>query len=414
MDYFSNNVSFEIRLNLISDFKQRWEVFRGYDEILDDLKSSKDLTTYKLKIDILKIEEKRDFIKSKFNNTWSDKYPEPSIKEIKNEYLLLIEKVIKSKDLDLTFKFLDSYIVFLSNQLYKNNDAIKLFNKYITLFEQNSSFIRHEIDLKILILTIFCRDVFIRDHKDLAFRYYHDINSYFSKRFTSKTFNKFIRTFIEFKIIFHKETGNYKEMLKECKNQLQIIKKNWGEKKHGYAHACRDYADALRLNGKGKESIKWYEKKISIQKGLLEEKDYTILRTSYNNLVIDMINIKSKNYKKIKEYSKIALDLASSGSVNYYHSLHTHAWSLDYVGEYEESYKYYNKSMKYLKASSIDIKEKLILRFNLQSARVLSKFDLQKAIPKLKDAIDKMLKSKYSEEHKNEIKKCKKILKDNK
>ena len=53
------------------------------------------------------IEEKRDFIKSKFNNTWSDKYPEPTIKEIENEYLLLKEKVIKFNDLKLTFQFID-------------------------------------------------------------------------------------------------------------------------------------------------------------------------------------------------------------------------------------------------------------------------------------------------------------------
>ena len=58
-------------------------------------------------------------------------------------------------------------------------------------------------------------------------------------------------------------------------------------------------------------------------------------------------------------------------------------------------------------------KEKQILRQNSQSVRVLSKFDLKKAIPKLKDALDKLLKSKYSEEYNDEIKKCKKILKDN-
>lgn len=411
---YKESVLFELAVEWDMGNKNRSKMFEGFDETLDNLKDSADIEFYKLKLEILKIEEKRDFIKSKFNNTWSDKYPEPTIKEIQNEYLLLKEKVVNFNNLELTFKFLDSYIVFLSNQMYKSNDAIKLFIKLIPLFEQNSSFIRHEIDLKMLILSIFCRDVFIREHKDLAFKYYDDINSYFTKRFTSKTFNSFIRNFIDFKINFHRETGNYKEMLKECKNQLQIIKKNWGEKKHGYAHACTDYADALRLNGKGKESIKWYEKRISIQKELLEEKDYTILRTAYNNLSIDLKNIKSKNYKKIKEYSKIALDLASSDSVNYYHSLHTYASCLNYVGEYEESYNYYNKSLKYLKASSIDGKEKLVLQFKLQSAHVLSKFDLQKAIPKVKVTLDKMIKSKYSNELKSLINKCKKILKDNK
>ena len=70
--------------------------------------------------------------------------------------------------------------------------------------------------------------------------------------------------------------------------------------------------------------------------------------------------------------------------------------------------------MKYLKASSIDGKEKLVLQFKLQSAHVLSKFDLQKAIPKVKVTLDKMIKSKYSNELKSLINKCKKILKDNK
>ena len=126
-----------------------------------------------------------------------------------------------------------------------------------------------------------------------------------------------------------------------------------------------------------------------------------------------MINIKSKDYKKIKEYGKIALELASVDAPYYVHSLHTYACCLNYVGEFEESYKYYNKSMKYLKGSTVDVKEERILIQNLQSALVLSKFDLQKAITKLKVALNKMLKSKYSDQNKNEIKKAKKILKDN-
>ena len=412
-DYFSNKVSFEVRLILISDFKQRWEIFRAYDEVLDDLKSSRDIATYKLRIDILKIEEKRNFIKSKYNNTWSDKYPEPTIKELEKEYVLLGKKISKHNNLEITFQFLNSYIVFLSNQLLKNNEAINLFKKHISDFENDSIYIRQEIELKMLILTIYCRDVFIKNHKNLAYKYFDDVNSYFLKRFSKKFFNNFIRKFIEFKIMFFQETGNYKEMVKETKFQLEIIKNNWGEIKHGYAHACGKHADALRLSGKEKESIKWYEKRISIQKELLKEEDYTVLRTSYNNLAIDLINIKSKDYKKIKEYGKIALELASIDAPYYFHSLHTYACCLNYVGEFEESYKYYNKSMKYLKASTVDVKEERILIQNLQSALVLSKFDLQKAIPKLKIALNKMLKSKYSDQNKNEIKKAKKILKDN-
>ena len=265
-----------------------------------------------------------------------------------------------------------------------------------------------------LILTIYCRDVFIKNHKNLAYKYFDDVNSYFLKRFSKKFFNNFIRKFIEFKIIFFKETGNYKEMVKETKFQLEIIKNNWGEIKHGYAHACSDHADALRLSGKEKESIKWYEKRISIQKELLKEEDYTVLRTAYNNLAIDLQSIKSKDYKKIKEYGKIALELASINAPYYFDSLHTYACCLDYVGEFEESYKYFNKSMKYLKDSSIDGKEKQILKQNLQSAEVLSKFNLKEAIPKLNDALEKISKSKYSEENKNLIKKCMKILKENK
>ncbi len=407
-------VLFELALKWDMGHKNRSIKFEGFDETLDNLKDSEDIEFYKFKVEILKIEEKRNFITSKFNNTWSEKYPEPSIKEIENEYLSLKEKAINFKNLKLTFQFLDSYIVFLSNQLMKSNDAIKLFNEFIHLFENNRNFIREEIELKMLILSVFCRDLFIKDHKDLAQKYFEDIKSYFVKRFTSNTYNDFILKFFEFKINYLKSVGNFKQMLIECKLQLDLINKNENNKSHDYAHACKDYGDALRLNGKGKESIKWSEKRISIQKELLEEKDYTILRTAYNNLALDITEFDKKNHKKVKEYSQIALDLASSKAPYYYHSLHTYAFCLNHIGEFEESYKFFEQSMKYLKESSIDRKEKRILIQNLQSARVLSKFDLQKAIPKLKDAIDKMLKSNYSEKYKDEIKKCKNILKNNK
>jgi len=410
---YKESVLFELALKWDMGHKKRSIKFEGFDETLDNLKDSADIEFYKLKVEILKIEEKRNFIKSKFNNTWSDKYPEPSINEIENEYLSLKEKVVNFNNLELTFQFLDSYIVFLSNQIYRSKDAIKLFNEFIHLFEQNRNFIREEIELKMLILSIFCRDLFIKDHKNLAQTYFEDVKSYFMKRFTSNTYNDFILKFFEFKINYLKEVGDFKQMLIECKLQLDIINKNKNNKSHDYAHACSDYGTALRLNGKGKESIKWNEKRISIQKKLVKKEDYTIFRTAYNNLALDIIEFDKKNYKKVKEYGKIALDLASSDAAYYYHSLHTYAFCLNHIGEFEESYKFFEESMKYLKESSIDRKEKQILRQNSQSVRVLSKFDLKKAIPKLKDALDKLLKSKYSEEYNDEIKKCKKILKDN-
>ena len=411
---YNEFVYFELSLKWDIDQDNRSHKFEGFDETLSHLKDSPDIELYKLKIDVLKIEEKRDFIKSKFNNTWSDKYPEPTINEIENEYISLEKRVEKFNNLELTYYFLKSYIVFLSNQLYQFDKAIKIFNKNIDVFEKNNTFIRHEIELKILILTIFCRDVFIKKYKDLAHRYFDDVNSYFTKRFTSKTFNKFIRKFIEFKIIFHKETGNYKEMLQECKNQLQILKKNWGEKKHGYAHACTDYGDALRLSGKGKESIKWYEKRISIQKELLKEEDYTVLRTAYQNLAIDMMNFDKKNHKKIKDYAKTALDLASPDSNYYHHSLDTYAKALWHVEDFEESYKFYDQSLKNLINSKIDNKDKYIMVNKLKSAMLYSNIDFDKSISMIEDALNIIRNSHFKDEYKDEIEKAEKFLKDNK
>ena len=410
--YFSPKVSFEIRLNLISDFKQRWEIFKAYDELLSDLKDNTEFEYFSLKIHILKLNQKLDFIRSKSNNSWSDKYPEPKIKEIESEYVFLKEKVTNFDNLDLLFEFIHSFITFLSNRLYKYDDSIKLFNEYIHIFESSKNNIRQEIELKMLILSIYCRDVFIKDHKDLAHKYFDDINSYFSKRFTSKTFNNFIRKFIDFKIQFFKETGNYKDMLKESKKMLEIIKKNWGER-HGYALACSEYANALRLDGKGKESLKWEEKRITMQEDLLDENEYKVLRFAYNNFAISLIDYDPKNFKKIKRYSSRALKFSNPDSNDYWHALRNQAYFSKHIGNYEESIKFSRESLEILKISDFDKKEEFILKTNLDIAINLSKIDKDLSIPKIKKALNEITQANVKE-YENQKKQAKKILKDNK
>ena len=313
---------------------------------------------------------------------------------------------------DLLFEFINSFITFLSNRLYKYDDAIKLFNEYINVFESNKNNIRYEIELKMLILSIHCRDVFIKKYEDLAYKYFEDINSYFEKRFTSKDFNNFINKFIVFKIQFFKETGNYKDMLKESKKLLEIIKKNWGEK-HGYALACKDYADALRLNGKVKQSLNWEEKRITIQEDLLDENEYSRLRFAYNNFAISLTDHDPKNFKKIKYYASKALNFSNPDSNDYWHALRNQGYFSTHIGKYEESIKFFNESLEILKRSDSDRKEEFILKTNLDIAINLSKIDLNSSITKIKKAL-KEINHANIKGYEDQKEQANKILKDNK
>ena len=386
---YKEHVLFEISLLLYEDtYEFRWEKFQGFEDILNSLKESKDYNLYNNTIEIKKLEEKRKFIQSKVNNSWSEKYPEPVLADIKNEYDFLYKKLIEFNNLKLLNIFLISYISFLSNELGKEKDAIDVYLKNIILFEDNNKYIREEIGLKMLVLSLFCRTRFIKNHKEKAKEDFNTINSYFQKRFRRNTFNRFIIEYLECKIQYLKEIKNFKEMKKVSKYVLDLTADNVGEKKHAYAHACVDYADTLSLNGEGKESLKWYEKRMSIQKILLDESDYTILKTAYHNLAIDYIDFEPENHKKIILYAKTALDLADPMKPNYWNTLWGYANALAHIGKYQESYAYCQKSIEHLKNTDTDEKE-YISDLKLLSAIIYSNIDIKKSIPMLENALKK-------------------------
>ena len=121
------------------------------------------------------------------------------------------------------------------------------------------------------ILTLFCSTIFIKNHQNKAEDDFNTINSYFQKRFKKNTFNKLTRKFLQCKIQYLKETMDFKEMIIVSKYSLELVRLNFDEENLFYAEACGVYADALSLNGQNEESLKWNEKKLSINKSILTD-----------------------------------------------------------------------------------------------------------------------------------------------
>ena len=127
-----------------------------------------------------------------------------------------------------------------------------------------------------------------------------------------------------------------------------------------------------------------------------------------------MMNFDKKNHKKIKDYAKTALDLASPDSNYYHHSLDTYAKALWHVEDFEESYKFYDESLKNLINSKIDNKDKYIMVNKLKSAMLYSNIDFDKSISMIENALNIIRNSHFKDEYKDEIEKAEKFLKDNK
>ena len=243
-------VLFEISLLLSeSNCKSRWERMQKYDDILNSLQSSVDYNLYHNIIQVKKLNEKRDFLNSKANNSWSEKYPEPELNDFIIESKNLYVHLIEYNNLNLLSEFLISYTTFLSDQLLNEEEAIAVYLKSIVLFEQNNTYLREEVELKMHILTLSCCTNFIKSHQNKAEDDFNTIDSYFQKRFKKNTFNKLTRKFLNCKIQYLKGTKNFNEMKSISKYSLELIRVNLGEENLIYAEACGVYADALRLNG---------------------------------------------------------------------------------------------------------------------------------------------------------------------
>ena len=107
--------------------------------------------------------------------------------------------------------------------------------------------------------------------------------------------------------------------------------------------------------------------------------------------------------KKIKMWSQIGpratfglacLDLSDKESIDYYNRLDTYAEALEFVGEYKESYSFFQKSLSMLKASKVDDKKENVLLNNLKSSLVLYNYNKGEALPKIKTALADVKKEK--------------------
>ena len=160
-------------------------IFKCYDDILESLKDSKDYRFYCDKVDVLKLEDKNYFLQWEGTNidSWSKKYPKPTLDSLKGDFENLYNKLIKHNELELLFDLVIDYTQFVSNRLKMKLDAINLFLKTIPFFESNSNYKREEIELKMHMLQLHCGKIFIIKHEEIAKDNFDTIESYFQKRF---------------------------------------------------------------------------------------------------------------------------------------------------------------------------------------------------------------------------------------
>jgi hypothetical protein len=384
---YKDHVLFYLSYELFSICENRSEKFKRFDDLLKSLENSKTYNHFYNIIAVEKLIEQRDFITSAINHSWSDQYPEPSLDVLKAEYLELYQKLLNSNDLLILFGFAKSYIGFLSNQLGKRKQAIDFYLKTITVFEANEDFKHEAIELKMYIVTILCRNEFIKNNSIIAKEDFDTIESYVSKRYNKNNYNHFIFRFLKYKMLYFKVTKNYEEMKNVSLFHLKLMSKKVGEKTFGFAYGCGHYADALSLNGEGKKSLKWYEKKISILKNLFKKSEYKTLRISHNNLVHDYIDFNPTNHKKILKHANSSLEFAVTTDINHWIALKTYAIALNHIDDCQGSYDYYQKSLSSLIDVDIDDKEEYMSDLKLDIALVYSKIDLKKSLPMIKSAL---------------------------
>ena len=237
-------------------------------------------------------------------------------------------------------------------------------------------------------LQLQCGEIFIIKHEEIAKDNFDTIESYFQKRFNKSTINNFVKNYLDYKIEYLTGIKNYKALKKETKYVLNRNKLNNGEISLGYASACLDFAEALRLNGDGKGYIKWIEKNISIRKKIYKKAKYPRLKVTYHNFVFKLIEIVPEDHDKILLYSKKALEYANSNEINYWKRLRGYAIALSHTGDFKDSINYFKKSLACLKNIDFENKELHVSNINLNLAITSAKVNLKKSIPMLENALE--------------------------
>ena len=408
----SNDIYFKLMILIINNSENRANRFKQYDELLFKLDGTENFSYYIDKIKLEKLIEKTNYLNLKYNNTWSKEYKEPNIEDLENDYLTLEKKYLKINDVILKYDFVQSNLRFLDLVAERELQAIEYFNDKIEIFEDDKYDPIYQINLKLYILSGKTGRMYLSINEALYLKYYEDVVTYFEKRITSKTWNKKISGYYKLKIDNNVRKKKYKEALKLCRLRIKNIVKKSDENNQIYVGACKTYANTLSKNKNSKEALKWYAKAVSIQEKLLDEKDdLSTLAYAYNNLVYYYIEGEPKNHNKIKEYAKKALDYSDSKSIEYYNRLDTYAEALEFVGEFKQSYYFFQKALSKLKASKIDDKKENILLNNLKSSMVLYNFNKDEALPKIKIALEKINKESI-DSYKDLQNKASKILKN--
>ena len=87
---------------MLNRLQKCYKIIQSYDDLLQDLKDSRDYEFYLTKIEVLKLVLKSlIFIEPKvqFFPIWSEKRPKPNLDNLEEEFQSLHNKLIKSNDL---------------------------------------------------------------------------------------------------------------------------------------------------------------------------------------------------------------------------------------------------------------------------------------------------------------------------
>ena len=345
--------------------------------------------------------------------TWPESVKELTDLEIIKKGYLLLEN---SSD-----AFTNENIIALLLDLFSKNN---MKNETIKLHAELYNYIPNESQNLKLIIGLNIRLIANPFFTDLTHTIQNNvikfIDDYIKKRYNSFHFNNLIKSYAVNKLRFYKKTKQlilYKLLADSYLKRVQIT---LGEANREYADVCSKYVEYFELVLDDENALKWLDKRIQIYGLIPDNKKDVYLKDSIlvDNLTEQFL-MKSYNsgvrLKRAKKYALNYLKSCDENHENYGDKIIYCAFIFEKLKEFSKSAQYFDMAVAYFNSSNQEDKDWRSAYYSLRSALNQAEIELDRAEPKLEEALSNILSDKFkmnrAERHAVFIKKAELILK---
>ena len=292
----------------------------------------------------------------------------PKIEEIETRSNLLIEKVKKSKNLELVYAVIRFHLSFISNIVQNDEKSIAVFISTIEALKKNQKITIQWVRLVLRFMSGLSGYIYFQNHPEDAEVKFRECEIFQNKIMDNNQWTKLNDYYVNAKLVYLNNLKKYADAENLVLDHLKRIEQAVGANNLDYHSSAIDLAKVYENLNKGQLAIKYRLVSISIlENSIKSSKMLKLLATDYAN-ISHVYRNKMSDGENAVLYAKKAVRIKEKFPLDQYYgiALYHLARALDFDKQYFEAADTYKKSLSFINVKSTkQLFQKLVIELNL-------------------------------------------------